>query len=95
MARNSKSRKLRNRKMRGGGDGDQRPFYCRWFGIGCPKGDTSTQANVPIQSEQTNTNVQPAVEGSVQPQPQPQPQLRGGKSNRRNKSKKSRRTRRR
>lgn len=96
MARNSKSRKLRNRKMRGGG------LFCgNWlFTTPC-----ATTTNVNTESV-TQPQVQPGevqaqheVE-SVQPQranTQVHPQLRGGKSNRRRnkKSKKSRRTRRR
>jgi len=114
MARNSKSRKLRNRKMTGGG------LFCGNFLFTKP---CDTPATI-VQNEHTTQNqVQsgeqqgqgqfPTGQGQVLAEPRQAPlgqgrapaepygpssmggKFRGGKSNRRNKSKKSRRTRRR
>lgn len=105
MVRNMKSRKLRNRKIRGGG------LFCgNWlFTAPCAEApNVNTEGVTQPQVQPGEVQDQPKVE-SVQPQQanaqvqseqantQVHPQLRGGKSNRRRnkKSKKSRRTRRR
>lgn len=105
MTRTSKSRKLGNRKMRGGG------LFCGNWLFTAPCATTTnvnTEGVTQPQVQPGEVQAQPKVE-SVQPQQanapvqaeqanaQVHPQLRGGKSNRRRnkKSRKSRRTRRR
>ena len=50
MARNAKSRKLRNRKMRGGG------FWCKVLGMGCTDAEKAEQAQAKAAAQTKELN---------------------------------------